>query len=384
VLYGNTIGVPNDYQGTPSAKAADGSYEFDTLPAAPVALSSPPQTRWVPICSEHCAGSDTKTITDEQTKNSQLTDDQKHSLTAGFDARHQGAVASGGVHASTTNEWNTVKTMGESYAHGETNTSFSDHTYTPEQMREFNIVALWQFVATTVLPDGPQIMVRSNRFACTADENPPDYFPGNPKGLHSCSGGLVNAAITNPATAAPAGAPPDQSASVGPKKIVLGYENLGPVTRMEFFNAPSSSQSPDLLWDAAPRSAYRPPAAVQAVAELAVAGGGGGYQFMVNGVVVSTPASASFTSAQSIANCMPTASTSPVPASNAVTTDGHFETHDSTDRAARMSAGATQGAAHDDAAAARVVAAIRRSLRLCGARRATAATGPGPAAATRP
>ena len=58
-------------------------------------------------------------------------------------------------------------------------------------MREDNVFAFWQWVATTELSNGEMILIKTDMISCTADGVPPNYLPGSKEDVGSCSGALV-------------------------------------------------------------------------------------------------------------------------------------------------------------------------------------------------
>jgi hypothetical protein len=183
-----TGGRPNVYPGTLSGKnPGDRSYTYTLYkPAAIIAGKAVGSWRNVcqQICNNSTAISKSITKTTERTESEDVTRAVSVSLEAGVE--FEGMSASTSV--TMSEEKRIGRSMSQSLARGETFSDTRNYVFTPEQMRDFNIFAVWQWVARTTLSDGSTFTVGSNEVTCTRDARPPTYLPGSPEDLKACRG----------------------------------------------------------------------------------------------------------------------------------------------------------------------------------------------------
>ena len=176
----------NTYPGA-LARTAYKVFTYTTFKTPEIKVSGPAVGSWRLICEQICNRTLTEQKSKEHNSTTRLTEETTHriatSLEAGVAMEEVGSV-------KTTIESSLEKKIGremsQSYTAGETNIDTSNYTFTQEQMRDFNIFAVWQWVATTPLSDGQQILVASNKFTCTPDAATPTYYPGSEKDLTAC------------------------------------------------------------------------------------------------------------------------------------------------------------------------------------------------------
>jgi hypothetical protein len=185
---GLTGGRANPYPGQLSGKnPSDGSYTY-TLYKRDAIVAGKAVGSWKSVCQQICNNSVAigKSIfnTSETTRSEDVTRAVSISLEAGVD--FEGLSAKTSVTASE--EKRIGQSMSESVARGETFSDTRNYIFTPEQMRDLNIFAVWQWIATTPLSDGSTFTVGSNQVTCTRDARAPAYLPGSPEDLKACRG----------------------------------------------------------------------------------------------------------------------------------------------------------------------------------------------------
>lgn len=184
-----TPGRVKVYPGTLSPKnPKDGSYTYSTF-KTPDVTAGAARGSWIPICQGICNSSHATSISNEFTEETRKSTETVRAITTSLEAgvKFEGA---GSVKSkvSTTLETRVGHEMAQSVKRGETNTDTSNYVFTPEQMTSLNIFAIWQWVATTDLSNDQQVVVRSNKFTCTPDGEPPTYYPGSPQDIGACRG----------------------------------------------------------------------------------------------------------------------------------------------------------------------------------------------------
>jgi hypothetical protein len=180
---------PNTYPGA-LTKTGDKVFTYTTFQTAAVTVVGAAVGSWKLICQQICSRTLTEQRTKDHTTSTKLTSEVTTKIAATLEAGVE-MEGVGGVKTSieTSQEKKIGHEMAESFSNGETNIDTSSYEFTPEQMKSFNIFAIWQWVATTKLSDGQQVMLGSNKFTCAPDAATPDYYPGSPKDLKACRGG---------------------------------------------------------------------------------------------------------------------------------------------------------------------------------------------------
>jgi hypothetical protein len=183
-------GHPNQYPGQLSGKSPrDGSYTYTTF-RQPEITSGRAVGKWLLLCQQVCNYSAQDARTSSQTTTKTYTDEEKRAIKASLES---GLEFKGVGSAKSKIEASYEKTIGhsmsESFERGETFTDTRNYVYTPEQMRTYNVFAMWQWIAETYLSNGEIITVRSPKITCTPDDNPPTYLPGSPEDLRACRSG---------------------------------------------------------------------------------------------------------------------------------------------------------------------------------------------------
>jgi hypothetical protein len=188
----NRTSQVNSYPGSLSAKAADESYTYFTH-QRPVVTASKAVGSWEFLCQGVCNDTVSKeitnTTTNEKTQSRETTQAISIALQAGVN--FPGGSAQTTVTASQ--EKKVGQSMSQSISRGETNTKGKTILFSPEQMRDLGIFAVWQWVASTRMSTGSQIIVTTDKISCTADGNPPTYLPGAIEDIEACRGGLAKA-----------------------------------------------------------------------------------------------------------------------------------------------------------------------------------------------
>jgi len=131
----------------------------------------------------------TNTTTNEKSQSRETTQAISIALEGGVD--FPGGAAKTTMTASQ--EKKVGHSMSQSISRGETNTKGKTIIFTPEQMRDLGIFSVWQWVASTQMSTGSQIIVTTDKISCSADGNPPTYLPGAREDIEACRGGLARA-----------------------------------------------------------------------------------------------------------------------------------------------------------------------------------------------
>lgn len=186
----NGPGHPNPYPG----KFTDNGnhrYTYTTFENPVVTVVGAPLGSWKLICEQICNRNITNQITKEHNTTHTLSEETTRSITASLESGLEFKDV-GGIKGKieTAEEHKVGRQMAEEFRNGETQIDASNYVFTPEQMKAFNIFAIWQWIATTQLSDGQQIMIGSNKFSCTSDARAPDYFPGSKDDIGACTGAL--------------------------------------------------------------------------------------------------------------------------------------------------------------------------------------------------
>jgi hypothetical protein len=183
----------NPYPGTLSAKAADESYTYYTH-KRPVVIASKAVGSWAFLCQGICNDTVSREITNTTTNEKSQSRETTQAISIALEA---GVDFPGGASAKTTvtasQEKKVEHSMSQSISRGETNTKTKTVIFSPEQMRDLGIFAVWQWIASTQMSTGSQIIVTTNKTSCTADGNPPTYLPGAREDIEACRGGLAKA-----------------------------------------------------------------------------------------------------------------------------------------------------------------------------------------------
>jgi hypothetical protein len=180
---------PNIYPGA-LVQNGDRVYTYSTHKTEYPSVVGASVGSWKLICQQIC----NRTLTEQKSKEHNTTTRLSTETTKRIAISLEAGVEMEGVgSAKTTVESSEEKKIGremsESVTNGELNIDTSNYVFSPEQMKSFDIFAIWQWVATTKLSDGEQIMIGSNKFTCTPDAVTPTYYPGSAQDIKACRGG---------------------------------------------------------------------------------------------------------------------------------------------------------------------------------------------------
>lgn len=145
---------------------------------------------WISICENVCNYQHVHTVATTSTTTKTYTDEQKTSITSSLESKIEFEGIGSLTGTITTESARTIgKQMSDSFQRGETYSDADNYVFTPEQMRDLKVFAIWQWIADTYLSNGEVATMRSRSFTCTPDANPPQYLPGSPAALKACRGG---------------------------------------------------------------------------------------------------------------------------------------------------------------------------------------------------
>jgi hypothetical protein len=145
---------------------------------------------WLLICSNNCNYQHVHTVETTSTTTKTYTDEEKNAIKSSLESKME-FEGIGSVTAGITNEYakTVARQMSDSLQRGETFSDADNYVFTPEQMRDLNIFAIWQWVAETSLSNGSVAEIRSRSFTCTPDGHSPQYLPGASEAVKACHGG---------------------------------------------------------------------------------------------------------------------------------------------------------------------------------------------------
>jgi hypothetical protein len=180
-------GWPNEYPGK-LVRNPDGGYQYIVW-RRPAVTAERSVGYWRLVCQQICnntqAMSRSVTRTTEHREDKETINAVSMSLEAGIEFEGLGAKSS----FTVSQEKRIGQSMSESLQRGETFTDTRNYVFTPEQMLQYHIFAVWQWVARTPLSDGSTFIIGSNKLTCTPDAQRPAYLPGSPQDLRACRGG---------------------------------------------------------------------------------------------------------------------------------------------------------------------------------------------------
>jgi hypothetical protein len=178
-------GHPNQYPGQLRMNAS-ADYTYSTY-KRPAVTAGHAIGRWDELCEQICNYSIQDAVSTSNTKTNTYSEEEKHAIEASLETGVEvEGVGSAKSTISATWEKDSGKSMSEAFARGETWTDTRTYSYTPEQMAQFHVFAVWQWIAETHLSNGTVATVRSPHITCTPDAVPPAYVPGSPEELTAC------------------------------------------------------------------------------------------------------------------------------------------------------------------------------------------------------
>lgn len=206
--------APNSYPGRLSAKARDESYTYTTV-ATPKVTAGKAIGRWEHLCQGYCNHTVSKEITNSTTREKTQSRETTNAISVSLQAGVEFPGGSAGVTVTGSEERRIGQSMSDSITRGETNTRGQNIVFTPEQLRDFGIFAVWQWVASTQMSTGEVIIVSTDKITCTADGRAPAYLPGAREDIAACRGGLA----APPASQAAPAAPPQAAPAVAQRPV---------------------------------------------------------------------------------------------------------------------------------------------------------------------
>ena len=180
---------PGNYVGTLSHKSGyDESYTWYTKRKNRAITASKASAKWVPLCEAICNESVSTTVTVGNSKEAVKSRETKKAISVTLEA---GVNFPGGVgSASTSLTASEERTVGRSFSQAmsteNSTTSQRNVVYTPQEMIDLNIFAVWQWVAETRLSNGQKARVSTNKYACTPTAAKPKFLPASREHVASC------------------------------------------------------------------------------------------------------------------------------------------------------------------------------------------------------
>ncbi len=166
-------------------------YTYTTFEIPVVTAVGAPIGSWKLICEQLCNQSASHQIVKEHDTRRTFSDATTRSITASLESGLEIKDVGGIKGKIETAEAHTVgREMAEEFRNSETQIDTNNYVVTLEQMKAFNVFAIWQWIATTHLSDSTQILIGSNKFTCTSDGREPAYLPGSKDDIGACTGAL--------------------------------------------------------------------------------------------------------------------------------------------------------------------------------------------------
>jgi hypothetical protein len=145
---------------------------------------------WNVICEAICNYRSIHPVATTLTTTKTYTNEERNSIASSLESKLEFEGIGSIKGKITTESARTIgKQMSNSFEHGETFSDADNYVFTPEQMRDLKVYAIWQWVADISMSDGSLATIRSRFFTCTPDGNRPQYLPGAPEALKACTGG---------------------------------------------------------------------------------------------------------------------------------------------------------------------------------------------------
>lgn len=180
--------IPNVYPGKLEPRATDGSYTFKTF-ATEKLKAGKVSGSWELVCQGNCNKEVWSEVTNESSKEKILTAETKKAISVSLESGMDFKFGSASVNVTASLEEMNSQTISETVMNSTTKGEKNTFYYTPEQMRDLKIFAVWQWVGRTTMSDNSVILIKTDKFTCTSDAFSPKYVPGSPVDIGSCTGG---------------------------------------------------------------------------------------------------------------------------------------------------------------------------------------------------
>jgi hypothetical protein len=168
----------------------DTTYTYVTFRLHEPVVAGKSVGHWDKICDNICNYQHMHTVTTTSTTTKNYTESETRSISSSLESKMEFEGIGSLTGTISTETAKTIgKEMSDSFQRGETYSDVDNYVFTPEQMRDLKVYAIWQWVADTYLSNGQIATVRSRSFTCTPDANPPRYLPGAAEAVKACRGG---------------------------------------------------------------------------------------------------------------------------------------------------------------------------------------------------
>lgn len=177
------------YQGRLSHKSGyDESYTWYTKQKNRAITAGKASAKWVPLCEAICNESVSTTLTVGNSSEAVKSRETKNAISLTLEAgvNFPGGVGSASTSLTTSEE----RTVGSSFSQAMSTensiTSQRNVVYSPQEMIDLNIFAVWQWVAETRLSTGEIARITTNKYACTPTAGKPKFLPASREYVSSC------------------------------------------------------------------------------------------------------------------------------------------------------------------------------------------------------
>jgi len=165
-------------------------YLFITAEKPDELTADPPEGFWRLLCVESCNDSITNQVTNEKTNERTESEEVKWSISVALEKGFKSPT--GSFKGTVTGGWEktTATSMSQRIMESTSKTTAKTIVYTPGEMRDLNIHAVWQWRAKTALSNGQSYIIETEQITCTSDQVTPNYFPGSREHIGTCRGKL--------------------------------------------------------------------------------------------------------------------------------------------------------------------------------------------------
>jgi hypothetical protein len=182
VLYDNFRDATKFFAVDPTTDEAMG----DLFPK-PEITASKPVGSWKKVCQQFCDVLLRQELRNAKTNETVESRETKNAISVALEA---GVEFPGAGSAKTTVTTSQERTVGSSMS-----TELSEESSEGkevkvaldlETMAANDLFAVWQWVATTKLSSGEQLIIKTVQFTCTPGSDPPKYLPGSEADIRAC------------------------------------------------------------------------------------------------------------------------------------------------------------------------------------------------------
>ncbi|WAP67090.1 hypothetical protein [Jiella pelagia] len=171
--------------GTLSAKYPDESYVWRIHDRPDITAGKATGT-WIKVCQQLCNKLFKTEIVNTSTNRTETSTEVRNAVSATLETGVElGAFSAGGSVTAET-EKTTGTTMSQELSTSSMTGSETTVNLSREEMEDIDVFAVWQWVATTRLSNGNDIVLTTVQYTCTPDARMPRYLPGSRDDIQAC------------------------------------------------------------------------------------------------------------------------------------------------------------------------------------------------------